>query len=50
MSEQVRDMELNKYNNLLTSYIRSFKDTKDSKILALVEVSQKLVDDSNKSS
>ena len=43
-------MYLNKYKNLPTSGRWSIKDPKDAQILALVGVSQKIVDDSNKSS
>ena len=42
--EQVRDMALNKYNNLLTSGRWSTNYTKDAKILALVGKSQKIAD------
>ena len=48
--EQVRDMALKKYNNLLTSGRWSNKDPKDTQILALVGVAQNLADDSKKSS
>ena len=43
-AEQVMDMDLNKYNNLLTSWRCSTNYTRDSKILALVGVSQKIAD------
>ena len=43
-------MELNKYNNLLTSGRCTNKDTKEDQILDLVGVGKKLADDSNKSS
>ena len=42
--EQVRDMALNNYNNLLTSGRWSTNYTKDAKILALVGVSQNVAD------
>ena len=45
---QVRFMYLKNYNNLLTSGRSSTKDPKDSQILALVLVSQKLAYDSKK--
>ena len=48
--EQVMSMSLKKYNNLLTLGRWSVKDTKDSQILYLLGVAQKLADDSNKSS
>ena len=41
-------MALKKYNNLLTSGMWSTKYLKDSQILALVGVAQKLVDGSKK--
>ena len=37
--DQVRSMDLNKYNNILTSERWSTKDPKDANILALVIVS-----------
>ena len=43
-------MSLKKYKNLFTSGKWSYKDPKDAQILALVVLSQKLVDDSKKSS
>ena len=43
-------MALKKYNNPLTSGRWSSKDPKDSQILALVGVDQKLADDLNNSS
>ena len=43
-AEQVRDMALNNYNNLLTSGRWSTNYTKDAKILALVGVSQNVAD------
>ena len=43
-------MNLNNYNNLLTSGRWSNKYTNDAHILALVGVVQKLVDESNRSS
>ena len=46
----MRDTELNKYNDILVSGRWSTKDPKDAQILALVVVTQKLADDSNKSS
>ena len=49
-ADQVRSMDLEDYNNLLTYGMWSNKDPKDDQILALVIVVQKLVDDSNKSS
>ena len=49
-SVQVRAMVMNNYNNLLTSGRWFNKDPKDDKILALVGVAQKIVDDSKKSS
>ena len=48
--DQVRDMDLNHYNNLLTSKRWSTKETKDAQILALVGVAQNLADDYKKSS
>ena len=50
IEDQVRSMALKKYNNLITLGRWYTKDTKDSQILSLVGVDQKLVDDSNKSS
>ena len=47
--EKVRAMDLKKYNNLLTSGRWYNKYTKYSKIIALVGVNQKIVDNSNKS-
>ena len=44
-ADQVRDMSLKNYNNLLTSGRWSTKDPKDSNILALVGVAQNLADD-----
>ena len=41
-------MYLNKYNNLLASGGLSTKEPKDEKILYLVEVNQKLVEDFKK--
>ena len=49
-SEKVRDMELNKYNNLLNSVRWPKKDPKYDHTLYLGGVSQKLADDSKKSS
>ena len=43
-------MALKKYNNLITSGMWSTRDPKGDHILALVEVAQKLADDSKKSS
>ena len=43
-------MSLNSYNNLFTSERWSNKDPKDSQILSLVGVYQKLSDESKKSS
>ena len=43
-------MSLNNYNNLLTLGSCSNKDSKDSHILALVVLSQKLADNPKKSS
>ena len=48
--DQVRDTDLKKYNNLLTSGRWSNNDPKDAHILYLVRVSQKLADEPNKSS
>ena len=41
-------MSLKKYNNLLTSWMWSNKDTKDDQVLSLVGFSQNLADDSKK--
>ena len=49
-SEQLSDMALKTYIYLLTSGRRYNKETKDSHILDLVGVTQKLSDDSKKSS
>ena len=49
-AEQVRDMSLKNYNNLLISGRCFIKDPKYAQILTLVRVVQKLADDSNKSS
>ena len=49
-AERVRSMYLKKYNILLTPGRWYTKDPKDSQILALVGVAQKLADDSKKSS
>ena len=49
-SEKVRTMALKNYNNLLTSGKWSTKDPKDAQILDLVGGSQKIADDSKKSS
>ena len=49
-AEQVRSMGLKKYNNLPTSGRWSTKDPKDAQVLALVGVTQKIADDSTKSS
>ena len=49
-SEQVRSMDLNKYNNLLTLGRWYNKDAKYYQIPALVGVTQKLAYDSNKTS
>ena len=46
--DQVRSMDLNNYNNLLTSERWYTKDTKDAQILALVGVAQNLADESKK--
>ena len=46
--DQVRAMALKKYNKLLTSGRWNNKDNKDSHILTLVGVAQKLADESNK--
>ena len=46
--DQVRYIDLNNYNNLLTSGRWSTKYPKDDKILALVGVYQKLADGSKK--
>ena len=46
--KRVTDMELNNYNNLLTSGRWSNKDPKDSQILDLLVVAQKLADYSNR--
>ena len=43
-------MGLKKYNNLPTSGRWSTKDPKDAQVLALVGVTQKIADDSTKSS
>ena len=43
-------MDLKKYNYLLTYMRRSTKDPKDKKILALVRVAQKRLEDAKKSS
>ena len=48
--DHVRDIALKKYNNLLKSGRWYNKDPKDSQIPYLVVVSQKIADDSNKSS
>ena len=50
LSEQVRSMTLKKYNNLLDSGRWSTKEPKGSHILALVGVTQKLMNNSNKTS
>ena len=50
MSEQVREIDLNKYNNLLTSGGCYTKDPNNAQILALFGVVQKIVDESNKTS
>ena len=47
-AEQVRDMDLKNYNNLLTSGRWSTKYLKGSQILTLVEVDQNLANDSKK--
>ena len=47
-AEQVRDLDLNDYNNLFNSGRFSNKDSKDDQILALFGVAQKLADDSKK--
>ena len=46
---QVRSMEIKKYNKPLTSRRCYTKCIKDSQILDLVGLAQKLADDSNKS-
>ena len=43
-SEQVRGTDLKKYNNILTSWRWSTKDTKDSYILDLVGMAQNIAD------
>ena len=48
-SEQVRDKNLDNYNNIFTSWWLSNKDPKDYQILDLLGVDQKLSDDSKKS-
>ena len=48
--EHVRAISMKKYNNLLTPGRRYNKEHKDSQILDLVGVEQKLADDSKKSS
>ena len=47
-SEQVRAMDLKKYNNLLTSGRWPNKHTKDAQILALVGVAQTITDNLKK--
>ena len=49
-AEKVRDMDLEKYNKLLTSGRRSTKDPKDAQILDIVGLAQNIADGSNKSS
>ena len=49
-AEQMRAIDLKKYNNFLTSGRWSTKYPKDAQILALVVVPQKLADDSKESS
>ena len=49
-TEQVMYMALKKYNNLITSGSWSTKDPNDDQILSLVGMSQKISDDSKKSS
>ena len=49
-AEPMRAVYLKKYNNLLSLGRWSNKDTKDTQILALVGLDQKLADDSKKSS
>ena len=48
-AEQVRATSLKKYNKLLNSRRCYTKDPKDTQILALVEVTPNIADDSNKS-
>ena len=47
-AERMRDMDLKKYNNLLTLERWSNKDPKDDQILALVGVTQKIADEYKK--